>query len=81
MQMAGKLVQSEQYTQNGGEEMGGLFSVGVLLIIVGVLLYVYLLLIPLDMLRKVFRRMRSKMGTKVGGVVLIIAGIVLMLYK
>ena len=48
--MAGKLVQSEQYTQNGGEEMGGLFSVGVLLIIVGVLF----LLIPLDMLRKVF---------------------------
>ena len=75
--MAGKLVQSEQYTQNGGEEMGGLFSVGVLLIIVGILI----LLIPLDMLRKVFRRMRSKMGTKVGGVVLIIAGIVLMLYK
>ena len=75
--MAGKLVQSEQYKQNGGEEMGGLFSVGVLLIIVGVLF----LLIPLDMLRKVFRRMRSKMGTKVGGVVLIIAGIVLMLYK
>ena len=75
--MAGKLVQSEQYTQNGGEEMGGLFSVGVLLIIVGVLF----LLIPLDMLRKVFRRMRSKLGTKVGGVVLIIAGIVLMLYK
>lgn len=57
--------------------MGGLFSVGVLLIIVGVLF----LFIPLDMLRKVFRRMRSKMGTKVGGVVLIIAGIVLMLYK
>ena len=75
--MAGKLVQSEQYTQNGGEEMGGLFSVGVLLIIVGVLF----LFITLDMLRKVFRRMRSKMGTKVGGVVLIIAGIVLMLYK
>ena len=75
--MAWKLVQSEQYTQNGGEEMGGLFSVGVLLIIVGVLF----LLIPLDTLRKVFRRMRSKMGTKVGGVVLIIAGIVLMLYK
>ena len=57
--------------------MGGLFSVGVLLIIVGVLF----LFITLDMLRKVFRRMRSKMGTKVGGVVLIIAGIVLMLYK
>ena len=69
--MAGKLVQSEQYTQNGGEEMGGLFSVGVLLIIVGVLF----LLIPLDMLRKVFRRMRSKMGTKVGGVVLILIGV------
>ena len=75
--MAGKLVQSEQYTQNGGEEMGGLFSVGVLLIIVGVLF----LFIPLDMLRKVFRRMRSKMGTRVDGVVLIIAGIVLMLYR
>ena len=43
--------------------MGGLFSVGVLLIIVGVLF----LFIPLDMLRKVFRRMRSKMGTRGGG--------------
>ena len=39
------------------------------------------LLVPLDTLQKAFRRMRSKMGTKVGGVVLIIAGIVLMLYK
>lgn len=75
--MAGKLVQSGQYTQNGGEKMGGLFSVGVLLVIVGVLF----LLIPLEKLRKVFRRMRSQTGTKVGGVVLIIGGIVLMFYK
>lgn len=57
--------------------MGGLFSVGVLLVIVGVLF----LLIPLEKLRKVFRRMRSQTGTKVGGVVLIIGGIVLMFYK
>ena len=75
--MAGKLVQSGQYTQNGSEKMGGLFSVGVLLVIVGVLF----LLIPLEKLRKVFRRMRSQTGTKVGGVVLIIGGIVLMFYK
>ena len=57
--------------------MGGLFSVGALLVIVGVLF----LLIPLEKLRKVFRRMRSQTGTKVGGVVLIIGGIVLMFYK
>ena len=55
--------------------MGGLFSVGVLLALVGGIF----LLVPLDTLQKVFRRMRSKTGTKVGGAVLIAAGILLML--
>ncbi len=55
--------------------MGGLFSVGVLLALVGGIF----LLVPLDTLQKAFRRMRSKTGTKVGGAVLIAAGILLML--
>ena len=74
----GKLVQSEQTGENGGETMNeSLFPVGVLLIVLGL----PFLLIPLEHLQKVFRRMRSRTGTKVGGALLIAAGVVMMFLR
>ena len=51
------------------------FSLGALFIILGVIC----LLIPFEKLQTVFRRMRSSITTKVGGAVLLVAGIVTMI--
>ena len=59
-----------------GEGMTGMLAVGVLLIALGVVF----LAVPLEQLQKVFRRMRSRIGTKIGGAVLVAAGIALALY-
>lgn len=56
--------------------MTGMLAVGVLLIALGVVF----LAVPLEQLQKVFRRMRSRIGTKIGGAVLVAAGIALALY-
>ena len=53
--------------------MTGMLAVGVLLIALGVVF----LAVPLEQLQKVFRRMRSRIGTKIGGAVLVAAGIAL----
>ena len=53
-----------------------MLAVGVLLIALGVVF----LAVPLEQLQKVFRRMRSRIGTKIGGAVLVAAGIALALY-
>ena len=50
-----------------------MLAVGVLLIALGVVF----LAVPLEQLQKVFRRMRSRIGTKIGGAVLVAAGIAL----
>ena len=47
-----------------------MLAVGVLLIALGVVF----LAVPLEQLQKVFRRMRSRIGTKFGGGVLVPAG-------
>ena len=47
--------------------MTGMLAVGVLLIALGVVF----LAVPLEQLQKVFRRMRSRIGTKIGGAVLV----------
>lgn len=47
------------------------FSLGILLIILGLIF----LLIPLEKLRTVFRRMRSSVTTKIGGAVFVVMGI------
>lgn len=57
--------------------MQGLFAVGVILALMGLVF----LLVPLEKLQRVFRRMRSRTGTKIGGVVLLAAGIALMIYS
>ena len=49
--------------------MTGMLAVGVLLIALGVVF----LAVPLEQLQKVFRRMRSRIGTKIGGAVLVAA--------
>ena len=51
------------------------FSLGALFIIPGLIF----LLIPFEKLQTVFRRMRSSITTKVGGAVLLVAGIVTMI--
>ena len=56
--------------------ISGMLAVGVLLIALGVVF----LAVPLEQLQKVFRRMRSRIGTKIGGAVLVAAGIALALY-
>ena len=56
--------------------MTGMLAVGVLLIALGVVF----LAVPLEQLQKVFRRMRSRIGTKIGGAVLVAAGIALAMY-
>ena len=48
------------------------FSLGALFIILGLIF----LLVPCETLKTVFRRMRSSITTKVGGAVLLVAGIV-----
>ena len=48
------------------------FSLGALFIILGLIF----LLVPFETLKTVFRRMRSSITTKVGGAVLLVAGIV-----
>lgn len=48
------------------------FSLGILFIVLGLIF----LLIPLEKLQVVFRRMRSNVTTKIGGAVLLAAGIV-----
>ena len=45
-----------------------MLAVGVLLIALGVVF----LAVPLEQLQKVFRRMRSRIGTKIGGAVLVV---------
>ena len=65
-----------KFDRNGGEGMTGMLAVGVLLIALGVVF----LAVPLEQLQKVFRRMRSRIGTKIGGAVLVAAGIALALY-
>ena len=57
--------------------MTELFPVGVLLVVRGA----PFLLIPLEKLQTVFKRMRSRTGTKVGGALLIAAGVLLMLWR
>ncbi|WP_297199513.1 hypothetical protein [uncultured Flavonifractor sp.] len=47
------------------------FSLGILFIVLGLIF----LLIPLEKLQTVFRRMRSNVTTKIGGAVLLAAGI------
>ena len=47
------------------------FSLGILFIVLGLIF----LLIPLKKLQTVFRRMRSNVTTKIGGAVLLAAGI------
>ena len=47
------------------------FSLGILFIFLGLIF----LLIPLEKLQTVFRRMRSNVTTKIGGAVLLAAGI------
>ena len=47
------------------------FSLGILFIILGLIF----LLIPLEKLRTVFRRMRSSVTTKIGGAVFVVMGI------
>lgn len=47
------------------------FSLGILFIVLGLIF----LLIPLEKLQTVFRRMRSNATTKIGGAVLLAAGI------
>lgn len=47
------------------------FSLGILFIVLGLIF----LLIPLEKLQAVFRRMRSNVTTKIGGAVLLAAGI------
>lgn len=54
--------------------MQGLFAVGVILAVMGLAF----LLLPLEKLQQIFRRMRSRTGTKIGGVVLLAAGVALM---
>ena len=51
--------------------MSGYSSVGILLAVLGVVF----ILVPYELIRKVFRRMRSPVTTKVGGTVLLIGGI------
>ena len=51
------------------------FSLGALFIILGLIF----LLIPFEKPQTVFRRMRSSITTKVGGAVLLVAGIVTMI--
>ena len=46
------------------------FSLGILFIVLGLIF----LLIPLEKLQTVFRRMRSNVTTKIGGAVLLAAG-------
>ena len=48
-----------------------MLAVGVLLIALGVVF----LAVPLEQLQKVFRRMRSRIGTKIGGAGLVGGGI------
>ena len=57
--------------------MTELFPVGVLLVVLGA----PFLLSPLEKLQTVFKRMRSRTGTKVGGALLIAAGVLLMLWR
>lgn len=51
-------------------------SIGVLFLILGAVF----LLVPLSTLQKAFHRMRSKWGTKIGGVVLLAAGVAMLVW-
>ncbi|MEQ2456278.1 hypothetical protein [Flavonifractor hominis] len=51
-------------------------SIGVLFLVLGGIF----LLVPLPTLQKVFHRMRSKWGTKIGGGVLAVAGVAMLLW-
>lgn len=55
--------------------MSAYFSVGIVLIILGLVF----LLLPLEQLRKAFPRMRSPITTKIGGAVFLVGGIAMVI--
>lgn len=58
--------------ETAGEVLMAYYSLGVLFIALGLVF----LLVPMEQLKTVFRRMRSSVTTRIGGAVLLVAGIV-----